>query len=176
MLSQIFNKEKTQSIIKVMPDTMIVWKIVTDWRYLKLNLYPRGMEKDHWHPAFSFKTGDRINWYPFKSGHNENNIWGFHCFVKKGEVQQYKKYFKNKYQIGYWNMLSATIEKKDIIKIGLDRGRSLTILTSQIVMPSYPNTDITKEFTESHNLIEDCEQAMELMSEDVSLADISAGK
>ncbi len=176
MLSQIFNKEKTQSIIDVMPDIMIVWKVVTDWRYLNIrkDAKSRGMKNDQWHPAFTF-GGDRTFWYPFKSGCNENNIWGFHCFVKKGEVQQYKKYFKHQNHIGHWNMISAKIEKKDIMKIGLDKGSSLTILASRIIMPAYPNTDIAKEFTEGCELIENCEPAIELMSDNLSLVDANTG-
>ena len=171
MLSQIFNKKKTQSIVDVMPDTMIVWKIVTDWRYSKVHSKATGMEKDHWHPAFTFGAKDCLLWYPFESAYNENNIWGFHCFVKKDESQQYKKHFKNSNQLGHWNMISAIIEKKDIMKIGLDRGSSLTILTSRILMPTYPNTDITKEVTENYDVIELCKPAIELMSDSLSLVD-----
>jgi len=173
MLSQIFDKKKTQSIIDIMPDSMVVWKIVTDWGFLKVNASARkrGMTENHWHPAFSFAEKRSI-WFPFKSGYNENNIWGFHCFVTKNETQQYKKYFKGRDQIGYWNMVSAKIEKKDIIKIGLDKGSSLTILTSCIIMPTYPNTDITKEIAEDCNLIESCKSSIELMSDNLGLIDV----
>ncbi len=168
MLKQIFNQEKTQSIINVMPDSMIVWKVVTDANYLNVFNNANGMKKERWHPAFSFSPKKHI-WYPFKSGHNENNIWGFHCFVKKDESQQYKEHFKEKTQIGFWNMVSAKIEKKDIMKIGVDRGNSLTILISRIIMPTYPNTDITKELSESHDIIESCKSSMELMLDNLSL-------
>jgi hypothetical protein len=170
MLSQIFDKEKTQSIIDVMPDSMIVWKVVTNWRYLKVReiAIAEGMKKECWHPAFTFgKIGNGF-WYPFKGGYNENNVWGFHCFVKKDEIQQYKKHFGKIIHIGYWDMVSAKIDKKDIMKIGLDRGLSLTILTSRIIMPTCPNTDITKEFAEEHDLIEECDQAIELMSNEIT--------
>ncbi len=173
MLKKIFNKEKTQSIISVMPDSMIVWKVVTDWSYLKIagNRTP-GMEKNRWHPAFAF-GGKTLVWHPFKSGHNENNVWGFHCFVKKDENQRYKEHFKGKIHISFWNMVSAKIEKKDIMKIGLDRGDALTILTSRIIMPTYPNTDITKELAESHDIIESCEPSMELMLDNLSLIPVN---
>jgi len=170
MLTHIFDQERTQSIINVMPDNMIVWKVVTHWRYstIFLEANKQGMENNLWHPAFTFSTGNnknkQKNWYPFKSGCNENNIWGFHCFIKKINAQQYKEYFKNKTQIGHWNMLSAKINKKDIMKIGLDRGLSLTILTSRIIMPTYPNLEITKEIAENCDLIESCEQSMKLIS------------
>ena len=85
MLSRIFNNEKTQSIIDVMPDTMIVWKVVTDCRYFdgfNQGLTIRGMIKKRWHPAFSF-IEENLTWFPFEGGYNENNVWGFHCFVKK---------------------------------------------------------------------------------------------
>lgn len=175
MLSRIFNDEKTQSIIDVMPDSMIVWKVVTDCCYLNThndinNASRRGMKKKHWHPAFTF-MGKNLTWFPFRSGYNENNVWGFHCFVKKNEVQQYKNHFNDTPHTGYWDMVSAKIEKKDIMKIGLDRGSSLTILTSRIIMPTYSNTDITREIAKDFKLIESCEQAVELMSDNLCLVD-----
>ena len=174
MLSQIFDDEKTQSIINVMPDSMIVWKVVTDCRIFDSfghNMTKKGKMKKRWHPAFTF-VKDNSTWFPFEGGYNENNVWGFHCFVKKNEVQQYKKHFSEIGQIGYWNMVSAKIEKKDIMKIGLDKGKSLTILTSRIIMPTYPNTDITKEIAEDCNLIESHEQAVKLMSNNLCLVDV----
>lgn len=171
MLSQIFDKKKTQSIIDIMPDDMIVWKVVTDCKFFEGSTGGAariGMIKNRWHPAFTFIQGN-LTWFPFEGGYNENNVWGFHCFVKKNEVQQYKDYFKLKSHVGHWNMVSAKIEKKYIMKIGIDKGSSLTILTSRIIMPTYPNTDITKEIAEDCNLIEDCEQTVKLMSDNLCL-------
>lgn len=174
MLSQIFDKKKTQSIIDIMPDSMIVWKVVTDSRIfdgLDQAITRKGMIKKRWHPAFTF-VKDNLTWFPFEGGYNENNVWGYHCFIKKNEVQQYKEHFNDRSHIGYWNMVSAKIEKKDIMKVGIDRGKSLTILTSRIIMPTYPNTDITKEITEDCNLIENHEQVVELMSDNLCLVDV----
>jgi len=54
MLETVFDEEKTQSIIDVMPDEMIVWKVVTDWRYAAGTCISKdyGFAEGVWHTAF----------------------------------------------------------------------------------------------------------------------------
>ncbi len=157
MLSTVFSEEKTRSIIEVMPDEMIVWKVVTDPTFYRAeDLYNPTV----WLSAFNKNHGRHRRFVGFPictpltseaaiEGH------GYHSFIKKNTAINYRR------TRGHLTLISANIKKCDILKIGNDGG-GLCVTTHFITVPTYPNTDITQELSEAP-LIEECEEVMELM-------------
>jgi len=155
MLSQVFSKEKTQKIIDVMPPELIVWKAVGCIDECFVASIFCDASTDY------YKSG-LCNNIPGKWSYSGYPI-GYHSFIKKGQADIYRDgWFPLKVR-GTVRVVSARISKIDIYAIGYDQNDcGLTIVTTQIFMPTYPNTDITKEL-EPAPLMEDCQEAMELM-------------
>ena len=146
MLSTVFSKEKTQSIIDVMPDEMIVWKAAKGKGDM---FWPPLWNQNQYNAGMNHATIDR---------HGEG---GFHSLCTKDAVEDYI-YLRGSCFGGF--IVSLLVKKEWIIGIGHTNVEGLLcIVTSRIIMPTYPNTDITKELSQAP-LIEECVEAMELMS------------
>lgn len=150
MLTQVFDKEKTQSIIDVMPDEMVVWKVVTGPDC------PTAMG-DGWHSYYYH--ADTLT--PYIKGVIAN--YGYHSYISENAAN---KFLDTVYKLGeYYTeaIVSAKILKKDIKNMGYEDNGTICVVTSRIIMPTYPNTDITKELNQAPQLVEECDRAMELM-------------
>jgi len=163
MLETVFDEEKTQSIIDVMPDEMIVWKVVTDWRYAAGTCISKdyGFAEGVWHTAFM----QNFKWGVYRPGFNIDSIdIGYHSLVSQKDLDCYRvSWVAERKRTKAWVSISAKINKEWIKRIGYDKNSSLTIVASKIIMPTYPNTDITKEIDTKSEFIEDHEESMALM-------------
>lgn len=164
-LGRVFDKEKTRKILDVMPDEMIVWKVVTDPKrsfiagcYNGVLLSSLAM-RDVWNSAFLMGRymrgnvkkvpGDEI-YYSYDAGINTNiGGTGFHAFVNRtgGEqlIEQYSHRACSHTMYLAWIVASVLVRKVDIVAMGREYEGGLCIRSSKITMPTYPNTDITKE-------------------------------
>jgi len=167
MLSTVFSKEKTQSIIDVMPDEMIVWKVVTDGeKKNEMNgYYPyTSYERHAWNSAWAHGDSGLAVYNgkvatDMSEGVDVDVFVGYHSFVKRESAGKYMASGRPGY---CWAIVSAKVLRSDITAMGSE-DCGLAVVTSRIIMPTYPNTDITKELSEAP-LIEDCVEVMELMA------------
>lgn len=168
MLSTVFSKEKTRSIIDVMPDEMIVWKVVLDGTRRKEAFPKSNCIVGKWNsyfthgPLWLYSVYDEIKAVDMDEDGRRN--MGFRSFCKR--ISAEKLMDCDSYR-DHAVVVAAMVSKKHITAMGddgIDGIRyDLTIVTSRIIMPTYPNTDITKELSEAP-LIEECREVMELMT------------
>lgn len=157
-LHTVFSEEKTQKIIAVMPDELVVWKIVTD-----------GGEFGHtpqWFSQFNHGFNERAGLCRFHSGvfvaqqrpivtKDRATVYmsGLHAWVKKGGIT--------------WSALtceeeiSCLIKKDWITFIGLAH-ELLAVVCSHMTFPAYPNIDILKEIDTEPIRMEEHEETMQL--------------
>lgn len=172
MLSTVFSEAKTRSIIDVMPDEMIVWKVVSVGFIDKANKPHLDIYTSiHLHVNYLSGENKASNGIA-RDNHGMEYQAGFHSWVKKDQTAKYMSYLtQHSNQIIYRHshgldesIISCQIQKKDIVAIGREHSEfGIGIVTSHIIMPTYPNADITKELSEAP-LIEECVEAMELMN------------
>lgn len=167
MLNKMFTKEKTQSIIDVIPDKMVVWKICINPLGIRDAMAGTSTTfQKKWFSLYGNEDGPN---YVFSDQENVIvNGPGFHSFVKEGACKYLLENTLWDWTMKWWVNLSAKIHKKDIIGIGNEVGMfgldaGLCIVTSRIWMPSYPNKCFTGELQQSSKPIEKCVRAMELM-------------
>lgn len=149
-LERVFDKDKTQKILDVMPDEMIVWKVVVNPEFKFSDVGP--MTKQ-WHAAFNKNNKP----WPFTAHRNTAKMGsilvdgqryecGFHSFVKQSSLDWMS------FEWGFgreikkiWSPVTALVKKEWITSLGVEGQNNIVIVSSKIIMPTYPNTDITKE-------------------------------
>lgn len=151
-LERVFDKAKTQKILDVMPDEMIVWKVVVSPEY-----EPDGYALEPvWHSAFArgVRGQGRLTAFakqglslatkePMPCGGSVR--WGFHSFVKAISATWLEHAYWNNRAIPHWHTVTALVKKEWITTLGVEGQNNIVIVSSKIHMPTYPNTDITKE-------------------------------
>lgn len=142
-LEQVFDKAKTQSILDVMPGEMIVWKGVTTPSHARERC---GLKEAVWYSAFGQgPTEESKVFVPYSAGVVTSEPPGFHSFVRKVSIDLMRYRFFGKEIAAKWQCVSALVRKDWITTLGVEGQNNIVIVSSKIVMPSYPNTDITKE-------------------------------
>lgn len=161
-LTNVFSDEKRDRIIAVMSDEMIVWKCVEGpFGTHPLTNNPR--IEDKWHPwawPNYFCAGLNVikDHYRIPIDRAKYGT-GFHSFIKKARAQELADVYTKEYD---HRVISALIHKSDITTIGDEGHGNLVVVTSKIVLPTYPNTDILTEIEPALTL-ESVDEAMELM-------------
>lgn len=146
-LERVFDKEKTRKILDVMPDEMIVWKTVCSiqntwhvfWR-ATIGKY-RSCEMPY-RPGVNIAKPVEIaiSWRPLKICY----MAGFHSWAIRAtaEANLAGTRYYTEYERG---LVSALVKKEWITTLGVEGQNNIVIVSSKIHMPTYPNTDITRE-------------------------------
>ena len=150
-LRAIFDKEKTQSIKEVMPEELIVYKVALivceEGGAFSQRKYIAPYARTEYMWGEQFMQSDRsllsapvvdslaehLNYYP-----------GFHSLIKKSAAEKYMESLstaKNRSAV----VLTCGVKKEWITAIGLERGRNLVVVSSRIVIPSYPHRDFVHD-------------------------------